>query len=80
MLALARALYNEPEILFLDEPTAAMDFKTEEFVLNLLKELKKDKIILMITHRRNFENLADQVLMLENGMTHQTILNAAVMK
>jgi ABC-type bacteriocin/lantibiotic exporter with double-glycine peptidase domain len=80
MLSLAGALYNEPEILFLDEPTAAMDSKTEEFVLNLLKELKKDKIILMITHRRNFDNLADQVVVLKNGITHQTILNPAVMK
>jgi ABC-type transport system involved in cytochrome bd biosynthesis fused ATPase/permease subunit len=65
---------------FLDEPTAAMDSKTEEFVLNLLKELKKDKILLMIKHRRNFENLADQVVVLKNGITHQTILNPAVMK
>jgi ATP-binding cassette subfamily B protein len=67
LVCIARALYSNPEILLLDEPTAAMDRKTEIFVIELLKKLKKDKIILMVTHRQNFEGLADDIFILENG-------------
>jgi ABC-type transport system involved in cytochrome bd biosynthesis fused ATPase/permease subunit len=57
-------------MLLLDEPTSAMDSKTESFVLSLLKRLKSEKIILMVTHRRNFEGLADEVVNLIKGKTH----------
>jgi ABC-type bacteriocin/lantibiotic exporter with double-glycine peptidase domain len=67
LVGLARALYTNPQILLLDEPTSAMDYATERFVTDLMNRLKKDKIILMVTHRRNFGRLADQVIYLENG-------------
>jgi ATP-binding cassette subfamily B protein len=74
MVGLARALYHNPNMLLLDEPTSAMDSKTESFVLDLLKRLKSEKIILMVTHRQNFEGLADEVMNLIKGNTHSLTL------
>ncbi len=67
LVALARALYKQPEILFLDEPTSAMDTRTEAFVLKLLHQLKGEMTIFMVTHRMH--NLAgvDHVYLLQNG-------------
>lgn len=53
LVALARALYKNPEILLLDEPTSALDDKTAKHVLSLVNSLKQEKIILMITHLKN---------------------------
>lgn len=51
LVAFARALFNQPKLLILDEATSAMDRKTEAFVLSLLKKLKKEMMIIFITHR-----------------------------
>jgi ATP-binding cassette subfamily B protein len=67
IIALMRALYNDPDVLLLDEPTSAMDSKTELFVLHLLKKLKSEKIIFMVTHGRSYAEFADVVVHLENG-------------
>jgi ATP-binding cassette subfamily B protein len=69
MVALMRSLYNDPDVLLLDEPTSAMDSKTELFVLSLLKKLKSEKIIFMVTHGKNYAEFADIVVHLENGKT-----------
>lgn len=75
LIALMRALYNNPDVLLLDEPTSAMDFKTEHFVLDLLKKLKSDKIILMVTHGKNYHEFADRVVWMENGTVINNVLN-----
>jgi ATP-binding cassette subfamily B protein len=72
LLALARALYHQPNILFLDEATSAMDSKTEQFMIDLLEKLKSNLAILMITHKKDFAEKSDNVYELENGMTYQT--------
>jgi ATP-binding cassette subfamily B protein len=72
LLALARALYHQPNILFLDEATSAMDTKTEQFVIDLLEKIKPNLTILMITHKKDYAEKADNVYELENGMTYQT--------
>jgi len=69
MIALMRSLYNDPDVLLLDEPTSAMDSKTELFVLSLLKKMKSEKIIFMVTHGKSYTEFADIVVHLENGKT-----------
>ncbi|MBQ8726403.1 MAG: ABC transporter ATP-binding protein/permease [Clostridia bacterium] len=49
-VAIARALINDPEILLADEPTGALDSKTSVQIMELLKEISKDRLIIMVTH------------------------------
>ena len=49
-VAIARALVNSPEILLCDEPTGALDTETSVQIMELLKEISKDKLIIMVTH------------------------------
>lgn len=67
IVALMRALYHNPDVLLLDEPTSAMDSKTEFFVIQLLNKLKSEKIIFMVTHSKSYTEFADAVVHLENG-------------
>ncbi|WP_080057767.1 peptidase domain-containing ABC transporter [Spirosoma aerolatum] len=67
LVALARALYRKPQLLLLDEPTAAMDHHTEQFVVDLLEQLRPQLAILLITHKPSIAQLADQVYFLQQG-------------
>lgn len=49
-VAIARALINDPEILLADEPTGALDSKTSVQIMDLLKEISKDRLVIMVTH------------------------------
>ena len=49
-VAIARALVNDPEILLADEPTGALDTETSVQIMELLKEIAKDRLIIMVTH------------------------------
>ena len=55
-LGLSRALYSDPEIIFMDEPTNAVDQKSEDDILKLVMEKSKNATIIMVTH--NLENLS----------------------
>lgn len=66
LIALARALYQKPQILLLDEATAAMDRRTEQFVLKLLQKLKKEMIIVFVTHRVQLARHTDCIYVIEN--------------
>jgi tungstate transport system ATP-binding protein len=69
-LGLARALVIEPEILFLDEPTASVDQKNTEIIENILGEIKKEgrSTVIMSTHDPDqTRRLADHVLKINKG-------------
>ncbi len=55
-VAIARAIVNNPEILLADEPTGALDTKTSVQILDLLKEIAKDKLVIMVTHNPELAN------------------------
>lgn len=80
LVALARALYRKPQILILDEATSAMDRNTENFVLELLKNMKGKITILFITHRLHILKSFDgNILVMEGGKikangSHQQLL------
>jgi len=68
LVALARALYQKPDVLLLDEATSAMDRETEQAMLQMLMTLKKDMAIILVTHRVQSSKLADRVYIIEDGM------------
>ena len=68
LIAFARALYKPSKILILDEMTAAMDRRTEKHICKLLDELRKNHIIIFVTHRLEIARLlSDQIVVMENG-------------
>jgi len=68
IIALARALYQRPQILILDEATTAMDRQSEQLVLHLLKKIKHQVGTIFITHRLHIlKSFCDRVYILENG-------------
>ena len=68
MIALARALYHQPQLLILDEATAAMDRMSEQFVLELLVKLKSKIAVIFITHRLHIlKSFCDRIYIIEKG-------------
>ena len=55
-VAIARALVNNPEILLADEPTGALDTETSVQVMDILKEISKDRLVIMVTHNPDLAN------------------------
>jgi ATP-binding cassette, subfamily B, bacterial len=66
-IALARAYLRDAQLLILDEPTAALDAKSEHEVFQRFAELTKGKMALLISHRFSTVKMADRILVLENG-------------
>jgi ATP-binding cassette, subfamily C, bacteriocin exporter len=68
MIALARALYHKPQLLILDEATAAMDRESEQFVLDLLVKCKHDMAVIFITHRLHLlKSFCNRIYILGKG-------------
>ena len=55
-VAIARALVNNPDIILADEPTGALDTQTSVQVMNILKEVAKDRLVIMVTHNPDLAN------------------------
>ena len=67
-VAIARALINNPDILLADEPTGALDSETSEQIMNLLKEIAKDKLVIMVTHNPELaEKYSTRIINLKDG-------------
>lgn len=80
IIAFARVFYKKPQLLILDEATAAMDRNTENFTMQLLEKIKPNCAIFFISHRLNtLKNYADNIYILDNKTithsgTHETLM------
>ena len=82
LIAIARALYKEPQVLLLDEATSALDRFSEKFIINLLTKLKQRIAIIFITHRIHIlKNISERIYVLDQGKIiaqgpHEKLLNS----
>ncbi|MBK7872237.1 MAG: peptidase domain-containing ABC transporter [Saprospiraceae bacterium] len=81
MVALARALYQKPQLLLLDEATSAMDRNTERHILDLLQKLRSEMGIILVTHRTKTASIADRIYIIEDGKivesgNHQSLMQS----
>jgi ATP-binding cassette, subfamily B, bacterial PglK len=67
-IAIARALYGQPEVLVLDEATSALDSETEERIMSEIYKISKDKTLIIIAHRLSTLKGCDRVYQLKNGV------------
>lgn len=67
-VAIARALVNDPDIILADEPTGALDTETSVQIMELLKEVSKDKLVIMVTHNPELaERYSTRIVRLKDG-------------
>ena len=67
-VAIARALVNNPEILLADEPTGALDTQTSVQIMDLLREVAKDRLVIMVTHNPELADIyATRTIKLRDG-------------
>jgi ABC-type bacteriocin/lantibiotic exporter with double-glycine peptidase domain len=66
-IGIARALYYDTDVLVLDESTAGLDHETEQHLLATLVELKRDRIIVVVSHHRPVMEVCDRLIVLEAG-------------
>ena len=67
-VAIARALANDPKIILADEPTGALDGKTSTQIMDLIKEISKDKLVIMVTHNAELaESYATRIVKMKDG-------------
>ena len=80
-IGIARALYNNPEILVFDEATSALDNVTEKNIMHSIKKLSKDKTIIIIAHRLSTIKNCDQIYLLDKGkVSEHGTYNELIMK
>ena len=68
-VAIARAIVNDPEIILADEPTGALDTETSVEVMEILKELSRDRLVIMVTHNPDLaERYSDRIVRISDGL------------
>ena len=68
-VAIARAIVNDPEIILADEPTGALDSETSIQIMDILKELSKDKLVIMVTHNPELaKEYSTRIIELKDGL------------
>lgn len=68
-VAIARALVNNPDIILADEPTGALDSKTSTQIMELIKDISKEKLVIMVTHNEELANIyANRIIKLSDGV------------
>lgn len=67
-VAIARALVNDPDIILADEPTGALDSKTSTQIMDLIKEISQEKLVIMVTHNEELADIyASRIIKLSDG-------------
>lgn len=66
-IAIARALFNDPDLLVLDEPTSALDSTSEAYVLESIQRASRDRTVVLVTHRLSSVRWADRIYVLDRG-------------
>jgi ABC-type lipoprotein export system ATPase subunit len=67
-VAIARALIKDPKVIIADEPTGNLDSKNRDIVMNILKDLSKEKLVLIVTHDNNLSKLyGDRLIKIKDG-------------
>ena len=67
-VAIARALANDPDIILADEPTGALDSKTSVQIMELIREIAKDKLVIMVTHNKELaDSYANRIVEFKDG-------------
>lgn len=79
-VAICRALAKNPEIIFGDEPTGALDSKMSILILNLLTKVNKENgtTIILITHDKEIAKIADYVYEIKDGLVHKSYANSHI--
>ena len=73
-VAIARALVNDPKVLLADEPTGSLDEKNSVEIMNILKIISKNSLVIMVSHDQELtKKYADQIIEMENGTIFQVI-------
>lgn len=68
-VAIARALVTDPKIILADEPTGALDSSTSAQIMDLIKDISKDKLVIMVTHNPEIaEKYSDRIIRLSDGV------------
>lgn len=68
-VAIARAIVNDPEIILADEPTGALDTDTSVEVMEILKKLSRDRLVIMVTHNPQLaEEYSDRIVRIKDGL------------
>jgi ATP-binding cassette subfamily C protein LapB len=66
-VGIARAVLNDSPILLLDEPTSAMDHQSEDLLKSRLRNFATRKTVVLVTHRTSLLELADRLIVIDNG-------------
>jgi len=66
-VSIARALLGRPPVLLMDEPTSAMDNRTEMYIKNQLGQMNKNETLILITHKTSMLDIVDRVIVMEKG-------------
>ncbi len=66
-IAVARALYRNPEVLIFDEATSSLDYKNQELLTNTMIKLRGIKTMIVVAHRLDTVKYCDRVVVIENG-------------
>ena len=74
-LGIARALYDQPQLLILDEGTSALDNKSQEYVVDAIDSIAENITVITIAHRLSTVMSCDRILVVENGSIKREIIS-----